>query len=41
MTILDHLAPVLLVLLIAVTTSTLTTPGDRHRLTGRPKEPNR
>lgn len=34
-------AVVALVLLIATATSTLTTPGDRHRLTGRPKEPHR
>ena len=34
-------AVVLLVLLIAISTSTITTAPDRHRLTGRPKEPTR
>ncbi|MFH9248204.1 hypothetical protein ACH4LK_22580 [Streptomyces lydicus] len=38
---LADLASLLLVLLIALTTSTLTTPPDRHRLTGRPKETER
>jgi hypothetical protein len=36
-----YLPVVLVVLLIATTTSALTTAPHTHRLTGRPKEPTR